>query len=71
MVLTTIFGAIIKGVAGILKTIAMPVMMLFVGKKLQENKNLKEHNEKQEEASKLDDGMSRANDDDIDSILHD
>lgn len=66
----SIITGIIKGIAGVLKSLAIPLMMYFAGKKAQESKNLKEHNEKTEEASKLDDGISRANDDDIDSILH-
>lgn len=67
---TTILGLIVKGVGQLLSKLAGPLALIFVGRKLEESKNIKEAHEKAKEAAKVNDGVRRASDDDLDDILH-
>lgn len=70
MVSPTAILGFVKVVGQLLAKLAGPLALIFAGRKLEESKNLKEAHEKAKEAAKINDGVHRASDDDLDDILH-
>jgi len=68
---TAIISSLVKGIASVLKTLALPLAAFFQGKQNQSHKNLKESHETAQEAAELSDGVSRSDDDSLDRVLHD
>lgn len=66
-----IIGTFVKGFVGLFQQFGIPLAAFFAGKKSAEAAQMKKEIKNDKIASKLKDGVSRADDDKLDSVLRD
>lgn len=68
---TAIVQVVVKGVFELLKKFGTPLAAYFAGRKAAQTSQLKVIHEQAKEAARLRDGVARADDADLDSVLND
>lgn len=67
----SIINSVVRGIVELLKQFALPLAAFFRGKRSAELARLKKEAKDARKDEKIRDGVSRADDNDLDDILHD
>lgn len=71
VVIITLINTFVKGMFGLIKQFGLPLTAFFQGKKSAELETHRENVKNAKQSEKIRDGVSRADDSDLDDILHD